>query len=284
MRLSTIVLVAALAPACGPATASSGSGMEIATIGAVTIKVFTYHPPGCPDPGLMLVFHGAARNAAAYRDLARPFSRRNCLVVFAPEFDRERFANRHYQRGGIVDDGEVSPRSRWTVLLVPKLVEWARSHERLAAAPCYLFGHSAGGQFLSRAAAFAGLRDVARIVIANPSSHVLPDLGENAPYGLGGVFDALESETRLREYLAQPVTIYLGGKDTGNGRLHDGPAAHRQGRNRLERGNSAYAAAAAAARARGWPLGWRIVKAPGVGHSASRMLDDPMAPVAFGLR
>ena len=54
----------------------------------------------------------------------------------------------------MTEDG-VAPRDEWTVDMVPELVSWARRREGRLDAPYYLFGHSAGGQFLSRVAAFA---------------------------------------------------------------------------------------------------------------------------------
>jgi hypothetical protein len=44
-----------------------------------------------------------------------------------------------------------------------------------------------------------------------------------------------------------------------------------QGSNRYERGLNAYRAAQTLAQERGWPFNWKVVKVPGVGHSASRM-------------
>jgi pimeloyl-ACP methyl ester carboxylesterase len=148
--------------------------------------------------------------------------------------------------------------------------------------PVYLFGHSAGGQFLSRVAAFGDLPGVARIVIANPSTHVMPNLEEAAPYGFGGLPEG-EGERYLTRYLRRPVTIYLGGEDTGDENLYTAPAARRQGKNRLERGRTAYTAARTAAARSGVPCDWALVEAPGIGHDATGMLNALQAPTAFGL-
>jgi poly(3-hydroxybutyrate) depolymerase len=247
------------------------------------IELFIHRPPGTRPRGLLLVLHGQRRNAVDYRDYARVFGERHGLMVVAPKFDRDRFPNRRYQRGGITRRGRVEPREHWTVNLVPALLEWVRRQEGKPELPVYLFGHSAGGQFLSRVAAFADSIDARRIVIANPSSYVVANLNEAAPYGMGGVFDAATGEDALRRYLGLPITVYLGGRDTGSYRLHSHPAAQRQGANRLERGRGVFERAAAMARDLNTPFNWQLVIAPGIDHSGSKMLKAEQVDVAFGL-
>jgi dienelactone hydrolase len=258
------------------------SGRETAIIQGVSMTVFTYRPPNCTRPGLLFVFHGNGRTAARYRDYARPLADRACLVVMAPLFDKGRFSSRRYHRGGIVRKGRVRPRDQWTVTMVAGLVDWGRRREGRPDMPYYLFGHSAGGQFLSRVAAFAPPPGVARIVIANSSSHVAASLDEPAPYGMGDVFEVTEAEARLQTYLNLPVTIYLGEEDTGSKDLHNNRAARRQGSQRLERGESVFQAAQNLAREKGWAFNWKLVKVSNVGHSARLMLKAAQAPEAFG--
>jgi hypothetical protein len=135
-----------------------------------------------------------------------------------------------------------------------------------------LFGHSAGAQFLSRVAAFGLPKDAKRIVIANPSTYVLPSIEEPSPFGSRGVFNEVEGEKQLRAYLELPITIYLGENDTGDKNLVQTRSAMRQGHDRLERGHFAFDMAKSVAQAKGWNFGWRMVTVDGVGHSSQRML------------
>lgn len=50
-------------------------------------------------------------------------------------------------------------------------------------------------------------------MIANPSTWVLPSLSEGAPYGFGGLGTNAEERDALRDYLALPITVYLGSED-----------------------------------------------------------------------
>jgi hypothetical protein len=136
--------------------------------------------------------------------------------------------------------------------------------------PYALIGHSAGGQFLSRVAAYA-TPDATRIVIANPSSWVLPSVADAAPYGFG---KTIQPEQALRAYLALPLTVLLGAADTGTHNLSSEPEARAQGDNRLMRGRNTFAKAEAMARDRGWAFGWSKAEVPRVGHNAAQMFDS----------
>jgi len=245
-----------------------GAGQQAANLGRIALTVYTYRPTQCAEPKLLLVFHGLARNAADYRDYAIRLADTACMIVVAPEFDRKRFPTWSYQRGGIVHKGRVLPPNEWTVQYVPALIRWAQATERRPI-DVLMIGHSGGGQFLSRVAAF--VPTVAkRIVVANPGTHVFPDMAA-APYGFGGVYPRGAEEANLRRYLATPVTIFLGEEDTGDENRNDSDDAKQQCGTRLERGRNAFAAAQALARQHGWTFSWRLIELPGVGHSARKM-------------
>lgn len=261
----------------------SGKGDVEVQLRDTSITVFTYRPRGCEQPTLLFVFHGLGRKASNMRDNATALADRACLLVLAPLFDKERFPNWRYHRAGVVRKGRVQPTAEWTGSMVLALIDWGRRWSGDPAAPYILFGHSAGGQFLSRLSAYSPPEGAKRIVIANPSVHVLPSSEEPAPYGLGNVFASEEAEDRLKAYLALPITIYLGDQDTGEKNLVQKAAAQRQGTHRLERGLHVFRLAWELARERGWPLQWRLVTAPGVGHSSRDMLHAGAADNALGL-
>ncbi len=248
------------------------------------IEVFTYRPPTYRDGPLLVIFHGVARNAEDYRNFAITLAERFRALVVAPRFDKDRFPLERYQRGGLVDKaGRVQPPERWTYAAVPRLVERIRADEGRPALPYYLIGHSAGGQFLVRLAAFLPT-EARRIVAANPGSHLFPTRERDFGYGFGALPAELASDEVLRRYLAAPLTLYLGTGDTlVESNLDQSPAAMLQGGNRLERGRACFAFAAELARARGWTFGWRKVETPGIGHDAAEMFAAPeVAEAIFG--
>lgn len=270
-------MLAATTPAAGTEPLPFGAAQRTLDIGGAPIEVHTYKPGHYAGGGLLVTLHGLARNVAGYRDYAVPIADRHGLLVVAPLFDRKRFPVWRFQTGGLVRDqraeGEfsVEPEATWTAQLILGIVAAVRTAEGRPDLPYYLTGHSAGGQALSRFAAFTA-NDAARIVIANPSTYVWPAREERFPYGFGGLPAGLSSDDAIRRYLAQPVTILLGTADVRrDNSLNVREGAERQGFNRYERGINAFHAARQTAQERGWTFNWRLVEVPGVGHSARRM-------------
>lgn len=255
------------------------TGRQIADVNGAPMVVFTYRPVGCSDLSLLLVFHGIARNARTYRDDARALADRLCLLVVAALFDRQAFPGWRYQRGGIVKGAAVQDARDFTGRLVLDLVNWVRREEGRPIAYS-LFGHSAGGQFLDRLAAFVPT-EARRIVVANAGSYVFPSLEIDAPFGLGKVYSGTEGEAALRRYLEQPLAIYLGQGDIRDDERNDYPEALAQGASRFQRGVNVFNAAKTLAQMRGWPFNWRLVELPGVGHDARKMLAAPQAAEAL---
>lgn len=256
----------------------NGSGLMQATLDGVSFDIYTYKPDGAIN-GILLVYHGTSRTAENYRDYAIDLADIEGFVVAAPLFDKDRFANHDYHFGGLFDaSGNLKPASQWTTRFVALLADWVRMEETAPTLPYRCWGHSAGGQFLSRVAAFEEI-EVERIVIANASTYVLPLLGsypdgEAAPYGMGGVYSRATEQEKLQAYLTAPVTIYLGTEDDDpdDPELTMTPEAQRQGEQRKDRGERTFALGQDQASALGCTFGWELVYAPQAEHSTSQMI------------
>ncbi len=274
----------------GAAPLPVGTGQIVMPNASEPLTIYTYKPANYRGGPLIVVFHGVQRNAEDYRNHAITLAERFGAIVAAPHFDKERFPMARYQRGGIQkSDGTAASREQWTYTLVPKLVAFLRAAEGQPQLPYYLIGHSAGGQFLVRLAAFLP-GDAQRIVAANPGSLVFPARDQDFGYGFGGLPPtlsaslpwrrprqararaSLSSDEVIRAYLAAPLTLYLGTGDiTPEHSLDVSPAAMRQGPHRLARGRACFAAAEALAKAKGWAFNWRKVETPDIDHDAKRM-------------
>lgn len=236
------------------------------------ITLFTYKPPTYKDGPLLVVCHGVSRNAEDYRNYAITLAERYGVIVVAPLFDKDRFPSLRYQRGGLLDTaGKAQPPEAWTYAFIPKIVAYVRSLEANPKLPYYLIGHSAGGQFLVRLAAFMP-GDPVRIVAANPGSHLFPDREQMFGYGFGGLPPELSNDEVMRRYLAAPLTFYLGTGDiTPEHSFDASPEGMKQGANRLARGRACFLAAQKLAKERGWAFNWRKVETPGIAHEAAYM-------------
>jgi len=251
--------------------------------GGVEITVYTYRPANCDQPAILFVFHGLNRKARSARENAKQIASSHCLMVFAPLFDKQRFPNWRYHRAGVENNGHIQPSTEWTAPIVVDLINHARNMLKNQTARVYLFGHSAGAQFLSRLFAYSSISGITRIVIANPSVYVAPQLSEMAPYGFAGVYAGTVAEQRLKEYLESPISIYLGQQDTGDKYLVQNNAAFSQGKNRLERGRNIFQMAKELAMNKKWKFGWKLVEAKQVGHSSGGMLKAPELVSALGI-
>jgi pimeloyl-ACP methyl ester carboxylesterase len=266
-----------------------GLSQRTLEIHGTALEVHAYKPQNYAENGLLVSLHGLNRNASGYLRYSRALAERHGLLLIAPRFDRERFPTWRYQSGGIARRSaasdsvtlKVESEALWTVTLLRELVDRIRHEEGEPALPYYFIGHSAGGQLLSRLAAFAP-GEARRIVIANPSTYVWPTRDVRFPFGFGGLPAPLSGDDTLRRYLAQPVTIYLGSEDIAHdAALNVSADAMRQGTNRHERGLRVFEAARTLAQKNGWPFAWRLVEAPGVGHSARAMYASPAADAAL---
>jgi hypothetical protein len=251
----------------------AGNGRQSATVSGVVLTVYTYKPSNCAPRLLLLTFHGVGRNARGYRNHAKPLADAACAVVVEPLFDQARFGTASYQHGGVGAAGVAAPAGGRTVDLVAPLAAWAREALGQAALPYAMIGHSAGAQFLDRVAAFTP-NGAVRIVIANPSTWVMPSTETQVPFGFGGVPNADEA---LRTYLALPITVLLGTSDLLTKELDMTPPAMAQGPDRYHRGLHAFAMAQAAAKQHGWAFGWDLREVPNVGHNARAMFGSRQA-------
>ncbi len=196
-----IAIMLATLPTTTPLTAGEDSRYSTVTadLNWGPIVVHRFEPTSCVPSRILFVFAGYERDARAYLRRARRLAEKECFIVYAPDFDRERFPRSRYQRAGVSaqDTSVDSCMGR----ILSELISWGHEREELSARDYVLFGHSAGGQMLSRVAAYCPPKDVGRIVIANPSAYVFPNMFEPAPYGFGSILDLQERETSYRQIL-----------------------------------------------------------------------------------
>ncbi len=170
-----------------------------------------------------------------------------------------------------LEDGSLADDRDRTYAYVPKLVEYIRDREGNPRLPHLILGFSASGQFVSRMAAFLDT-DTERLIVASPGSCMFPTRAMRFGLGFGGLPDELSNDDRIRRYLAQPITIYIGTNDTEMAQLPTGDA-YAQGVHRYSRNIRWFNQAMDLAYEEGWPFEWRLVIAHGPGHSPPDMFN-----------
>jgi pimeloyl-ACP methyl ester carboxylesterase len=249
----------------------------------LTLKVYTYKPANFQNGPMLMVFHGILRNAEEYRDHAVDMGDRFGALIVCPLFEEKIFPIPKYQFGGIVDDeGRAVPAKDRTAEYVNRIAKEIRRREGRSEMPYALIGHSGGGQFLGRLAAFVQT-DAQRIVVSNPSSYTLPTDKQPFPFGFGGLPAELQNDEVYKAYLGQPVTLYVGSKDIVRDEYFDAsPLAEVQGKTRFERAKYAYEFAKKVAQEKGWPFNWKLLIAEGIEHDHEKMFNSPDCAIALG--
>ena len=241
--------------------------------GGRPVTLHGYRPAGVPASApLVLVQHGVLRNGDEYRDFWIPAAERYGLQIIAPTFGNADWPGvESYNNGSIrVADGRLAPPADWAYRAVPDLLAQWRATGVLGTQPVYLFGHSAGGQFVHRLASTLGAAGLAGVVAGNPGWYTLPDDTLPFPEGLAGIDLPPDALARL---LATPLVILAGecDTDTADPNLPAEPAALRQGPHRFARAQNYRAAGQAAAARLGVPLAWQWHSVPGIGHDGEAM-------------
>lgn len=237
------------------------------------MRVWGYRPRRAgADAPLVFVLHGQGRNADEYRDYWVARARRHGLIVLAPEFDRGNFPGAlTYNQGRVLDaEGGVQPPEQWSFSVIEALFDLARERLGSEASRYFMFGHSAGAQFVHRFMLFNPGARVARAIAANAGWYTWPDAERPYPYGWA---DAGLDEAAIAAYLAAPMTLMLGDQDTdaNQSSLNNTPPVRVQGPHRFARGQAMFEAARAEAERRDVTFGWRLEIVPGVAHSGERM-------------
>ena len=228
---------------------------------------------------VLIVMHGQGRNGEDYLDDWTPHARRNGALLIVPEFSEEFYpGSDSYNVGNLVtDSGDEVPESRWTFSIIEPLFDYVQTDTGNRSDGYFLFGHSAGAQFVHRFMLFKPENRVKRAVSANAGWYTATESDVEFPYGLRG---SPSTDAGLRRALAAPLTILLGEDDvdTDADNLRSTPESDRQGENRLARGHFFFEAGRDAAGALGASFAWRLETVPGAEHS-----DAEMAPTAARL-
>lgn len=224
------------------------------------------------DAPVVFVMHGVGRNAEDYRDTFTALAEEAGFILVAPEYSRAAFAGAaRYNLGWLFDEtGALRPEAEWTFSAIEPLFDAVRARTGSRRETYFMFGHSAGAQFVHRYVLMKPDARLDRAVSANAGWYTLARFDIDWPYGLNG---APVDEAQLIAWLGADMVVLLGEADIDPdaANLRRTPRAEAQGPHRLARGENFFAAAAAAAQARGVAFGWRKVAVPLVGHDHAAM-------------
>ena len=234
------------------------------------IRVYTYRPRACDTKcPIVFVLHGMKRNGSHYRDYWELLADSYRLLVVAPEFTNEAWPRAAaYNLGDVAD--QANP-EKWTYSAIEHLFDEVRDGQASYA----LFGHSAGAQFVQRMALLRPDNRASVMVAANPGWYLMPEWRREKtdnpyPYSL---VNSKAGVAELKQALARRFVLLVGEKDNDpdDDSLDKSAGAMKQGATRVERAESFFKAATAAAQDLGVPLAWELNEAPDVAHDGASM-------------
>jgi len=237
------------------------------------VRLNTYRPFGyTPDRPVVIVQHGVLRNGDDYRDFWIPAADKHNLLIVAPTFSNEHWPGvERYNNGkAFSEKGEPNPVPSWTYALVGKIFADLRQAEVTEVEKAYLFGHSAGGQFVHRLLSSQSHEPFCAVAAGNPGWYTLPTFDYRFPEGLDGVGLTQEHLVKL---LSFPLLILAGDQDisTSDPNLPSEPAAMRQGPHRFARAHFYFETGRKEAERLQVPFNWKLQVVPGIGHDGRSM-------------
>ena len=236
--------------------------------------VLECHRPATHSPGkpVVIVQHGMTRNGNEYRDAWVPAAGRHGLLIVAITFPGPAwFGSGPYNNGNVLaDDNSVRPREAWSYAIPGRVFALLRAAGVTTRDRAYLWGHSAGSQFVHRLLATQPHALFEAVGAGNAGWYSLPTLDRAFPEGLGGIGVTRDDVVKL---LAYPLVIFAGDRDieTGADNLPNHDAAMEQGPHRFARAHYYLERGRAEAASLGVPCNWRLVVVPGVGHDGMCM-------------
>jgi hypothetical protein len=268
----SVLLVLSASPNAAVATGDLDFRLSNWSGPAIPVRLFVPEAVDADTP-IVIVMHGASREAERYYNDWRTEAVKLGLIVVVPYFSREDFPrSAHYNLGYVFEPetGDQRPAESWTFAMIEPLFDAVV--ERLGGQQTHytLFGHSAGSQFLHRFLYYVPDARVKRAIAANAGWYTMPDFGVRYPYGLA---ESGLSEEILAGYFARDLVVLLGGADTlrEDEDLRKTPEAELQGPHRFDRGHTFYRVARAKAADLGVEFNWRLQEVPGAGHSNADM-------------
>jgi hypothetical protein len=225
-----------------------------------------------PDHPVVIVQHGASRNGAEYCEAWIPAAERHGLLIVAITFSKEAWPDAvTYNNGHVLDEeGRLRPREFWSQAIPGRVFALLREAGVARRDKTYLWGHSAGGQFVHRLLATQPPGIFEAVGAANSGWYTLPTLDLHYPDGLGGIGLTRDDVVRLLGY---PLVIFSGDRDI-DGTADNFPrheSAMAQGPNRVARTQFYIDRGHAEAAKLGVPYRWSRVVVPGVAHEGMRM-------------
>jgi poly(3-hydroxybutyrate) depolymerase len=141
-----------------------------------------------PEAAVLFVMHGVRRNARKYRNVWKKYAERHNFLLLVPEFSRQHYPNtRAYTLGACsASSARLSQNIPQTYHVIEQVFDAAKVHLSFRANTYFIYGHSAGAQFVHRFLLFLPDSRVEAAICANAGWYTMMSDAIRFPYGLKG--------------------------------------------------------------------------------------------------
>ena len=221
-------------------------------------EYYCYAPASSKEGSrVLVVIHGISGRALDYAQLFAPYCEDRGVVLLVPHFAEH---HRDFQRLGRQGRG---PRADE---ILHQCLSEVGSLTGANIGQAYLFGYSAGAQFVHRYV-MAHPNRVARAVVVAAGWYTFPDAEQRFPYGIRPTRKLPGVRFTPEEFLKVPVAVFVGAEDLGSMNLRTTARVnHQQGANRVERARHWVRAMRKAARTYRLPALTSYTEVPGISH------------------
>jgi hypothetical protein len=231
---------------------------------ASAMRVYYYKPKRFTAERPILFFmHGADRKVENIsKEAAKGLEEYNILLIL-PEYSEQLFPKiEAYQYGNV----RTKPKELWTYYVNDRIYELVKRLTGSQQEKYYIWGNSAGAQFVHRQLIVGAYKFIERAFASNAGVYTMATRGTDPyPYSLKGLDLTDEDLARL---FSLDFFILLGEEDVvQDAYFLKSKAAMRQGLNRLQRGKKFYSIAKKEAQRLNLKLKWQLITIPGCGHN-----------------
>ena len=233
------------------------------------IRVFYYKPSGfTADSPIFFILHGYGRQAEELMYASAVSAETFNFLLVVPEYSFKLFPTwEEYNYG----NARKKPKEFWTYFVNDRIFHFVNGLIKSRQKKYYLFGHSAGSQFVHRQLMVGASNFVEIAFAANAGEYAMPTHSEIPfPWSMSGLDLSREDLKRLFSF---DLYVLLGEEDIiQDEAFPQGDFSNQQGNTRFERGKNFYKIGKNEAEKLGLDFNWQLVTVPHIGHSTLGML------------